>query len=470
MSVVSSATATWSAAEAARATGGRPVGDWLASGVSIDTRSLAPGELFVALVGERHDAHGFVPEALGKGAAAAMVARRPEGLDVDAPLLVVADTLEGLQALGRAGRVRARARVAAVTGSVGKTGTKEALRHVLDRQGGCHASAASHNNQWGVPLTLARLPAAVPWAVVEIGMNHAGEIAALVPMARPHVALVTAIAPAHLGNFEDGLLGIARAKAEILGGLEPGGVAVLPADSEQLPILLKAARRAGVRRIVTFGSRAGADWRLVEAALEAEGSSVLVEHRGRRLRFRLGAPGGHWVSNALGVLATVEALGADAERAAADLADLAPPAGRGARRRITLPDGGEVLLIDESYNANPASMTAAIALLGQQPGRRVAVLGDMLELGPRAAELHAALAEPLVRAGVELVLTCGPLSAALAEALPVPLRGPHAADSEALVPLVRAALRPGDVVLVKGSLGSRMARIAAAFELAGGDR
>jgi UDP-N-acetylmuramoyl-tripeptide--D-alanyl-D-alanine ligase len=421
-------------------------------------------------VGERHDAHAFVAEALGSGAAVAMVARRPEGLGLDAPLLLVEDTLEGLQALGRAGRARARARVAAVTGSVGKTGSKEALRHVLARQGGCHASAASHNNHWGLPLTLARLPAEARFAVLEIGMNHAGEIAALVPMARPHVALVTAIAPAHLGHFEDGLLGIARAKAEILGGLEPGGVAVLPADCEQLPILLDAAERAGVRRITTFGSRAGADWRLVEATLEADGSTVELDHRGRRLRFRLGPPGGHWVANALGVLATVEALGADVERAAADLADLAPPVGRGARRRIALPGGGEALLIDETYNANPASMAAAIALLGQQPGRRLAVLGDMLELGPRAAELHAALAEPLLRAGVELVLTCGPLASALAEALPERLRGVHAADSAALAPIVRAAVRPGDAVLVKGSLGSRMSRIVAALEPAGGDR
>jgi len=453
----------WTAAEAARATGGVAVGDWRASGVSIDSRTLAPGDLFVALVGEQRDGHAFVADALSRGAAAAVVARRPEDLPADVPLLEVADTLEGLRALARAGRARTVARVAGVTGSVGKTGTKEALRHVLDRQGGCHASAASHNNQWGVPLTLARLPAGLPWAVVEIGMNHAGEIRALVPLVRPHVALITAIAPAHLAFFPDGVEGIARAKAEIFEGLAPGGTAVLPADSQQLPILLEAARRAGVERVLTFGEAAGADWRCVSAELGPEGSLIEVERAGRRLRFRLGAPGRHWADNALGVLAVVEALGADVERAAADLADLLPPAGRGRRRRIVL-ESGEVLLLDESYNANPASMAAAIALLGLQPGRRIAVLGDMLELGPRAEELHAALAAPLLAAGVDRVFTCGPLMAALHHALPPERRGPHAVDSAALAPLVREALRPGDVILVKGSLGSRMVRVVAALE------
>lgn len=453
----------WTAAEAVRATGGTASGDWRASGVSIDSRTLAPGDLFVALRGEQRDGHAFVADALAKGAAAAMVARRPEAVAEGAPLLHVADTLEGLRGLARAGRARTAARLAAVTGSVGKTGTKEALRHVLDRQGGCHASAASHNNHWGVPLTLARLPAELPWAVVEVGMNHPGEIRALVPLARPRVALITAIAPAHLAFFPDGIEGVARAKAEIFEGLEPGGTAVLPADSPQLAILLEAARRAGVERVVTFGEAGGADWRRVAAELGPEGSSIEAERDGRRLRFRLGAPGRHWADNALAVLAVVEALGADVERAAADLADFAPPAGRGRRRRIAIA-GGEALLLDESYNANPASMAAAIALLGLQPGRRIAVLGDMLELGPRAAELHAALAPALLAAGVDRVFSCGPLMAALHRALPPSLRGPHAADSAALAARVLEELRPGDVLLVKGSLGSRMARVVEALE------
>ncbi len=458
----------WTAADAARATGGHSTAHWTASGVSIDSRTLAPGDLFVALRGERQDGHAFVAEALARGAAAALVDHRPAGLDATAPLLMVADTGAGLAALGRAGRARARARVVAVTGSVGKTGTKEALRHVLERQGGCHASAASHNNHWGVPLTLARLPSAVPWAVVEIGMNHAGEIRALVPLARPHVAVITAIAPAHLGHFPDGIEGIARAKAEILEGLEPGGVAVLPADSAELPILRAAAHGAGVERIVTFGETPKADRRLVGAALDADGSTLEVEGFGRRLRFRLGVPGRHWASNAVAVLAAVEALGGDVERAAADLATLSAPPGRGRKRRLPVP-GGEILLLDESYNANPASMAAAIALLGLQPGRRIAVLGDMLELGEEAPALHAALAPALLAAGVARVFTCGPLARALYEALPAGLRGAHAAHSAALAPSVVEALRPGDVVLVKGSLGSRMVRVIEALEAVGRD-
>lgn len=453
----------WTAEAAAAATAGTATSPWRASGVSIDSRTVAPGELFVALVGERQDGHLFVADALARGAAAAMVHRRPEGLAPDAPLLLVRDTLEGLWALARAGRTRSRARVVAVTGSVGKTGTKEALRHVLDRQGGCHASAASHNNHWGVPLTLARLPEAISWAVVEIGMNHAGEIRALVPLARPVVAVITAIAPAHIGNFADGIEGIARAKAEILESLEPGGTAVLPADTPQFPILLEASQRAGVARIVTFGEAASAEWRLLAVELGPTGSTVEAECAGRIRRFRLGAPGRHWASNALAVLAAVEALGADLDRAAADLADFAPPSGRGRQRRLRWRNG-EILLLDESYNANPASMAAAIALLGLQAGRRVAVLGDMLELGEGAEAMHAALAEPLCAATVARVFTCGPLMAALDRALPASMRGPHAADSAALAPLVMDELRPGDVVLVKGSLGSRMARVIEALE------
>jgi len=453
----------WTAQVAAEATGGTVTTAWCASGVSIDSRSLAPGELFVALRGERRDGHAFVADALARGAAAAMVHRRPEDLPPEAPLLLVRDTLEGLRALGRFGRARSRARVVAVTGSVGKTGTKEALRLVLDRQGGCHASAASHNNHWGVPLTLARLPEDVPWAVVEIGMNHAGEIRALVPSARPAVAVITAIAPAHIGNFDDGIEGIARAKAEILEGLEPGGTAVLPADTPQLPILLEAAERAGVARIVTFGEAASADWRLRTVHVDPTGSTLEAERAGRIRRFRLGAPGRHWAYNALAVLAAVEALGADVDHAAVELAHFTPPSGRGRQRRLPL-RGGEILLLDESYNANPASMAAAIALLGLQSGRRIAVLGDMLELGEHAEEMHVALAGPLCAAGVERVFTCGPLMAALDRALPPSIRGTHAPDSAALARILLDELRPGDVVLVKGSLGSRMARVIEALE------
>ncbi|MCS6878455.1 MAG: UDP-N-acetylmuramoyl-tripeptide--D-alanyl-D-alanine ligase [Geminicoccaceae bacterium] len=458
----------WTAEAAARATGGTATGAWSASGVSIDSRTLAPGDLFVALRGPRHDGHAFVAEALAKGAAAAVVDHRPEGVAEDAPLLLVPDTLSGLVALAKAARARTTARVLALTGSVGKTGTKEALRHVLARQGGVHASAKSHNNHWGVPLTLSRLPPAVPFAVIEIGMNRAGEIRALAPLARPQVALITAIAPAHIGNFPDGIAGIARAKAEIFEGLEPGGTAILPADSEHLPVLRERARAAGAGRIRTFGTSPAADWRLLAAELGPEGSVIEVRSETGRLRVRLGAPGRHWALNATAVLAAVEALGADVERAARDLADFAAPSGRGARREIPVP-GGTVTLLDESYNANPASMAAAIALLGLQPGRKIAVLGDMLELGADGPEMHRALRGPLEEARVARVFTCGSLMEALAEVLPESMRGGHAPDADALAPLVARALEPGDVVLVKGSLGSRMGRIVEALAGRGGE-
>ncbi len=453
--------AIWTAAEVAIATGGAVEGDWVASGVSIDTRTLAPGDLFVALVGPQHDAHAFVRAALERGAAAAVVDRVPEDAADRAALVVVDDTQAALEGLGRAGRGRSRARIAGITGSVGKTGSKDALRHVLARQAPTHASAASHNNHWGVPLSLARLPEGAAYGVFELGMNHAGEIRALTAQVRPHVALITAIAPAHLEFFAS-VEAIADAKSEIFEGLEPGGVAVLNRDSEHFARMLTHARRAKPGRIVSFGRHPEADWRLEELRLLADRSEVVLRHAGRLIRYRLGVPGEHVALNSLGVLATAEALGADVAHAASSLADLRPVAGRGERRRLGL-KGGEALLIDESYNANPASMRAALAVLGQAPGRRLAVLGDMLELGGQAPDLHAALADPVRTAGIDLVFTCGPNMACLHQALPPAQRGAHAIDSAALLPAVVDALRPGDVLLVKGSLGSRMARIVEAL-------
>jgi UDP-N-acetylmuramoyl-tripeptide--D-alanyl-D-alanine ligase len=462
------ATTLWTAADAAAATGGELAGDgrWNAGGVSIDSRGLARGDLLVALLGENRDGHRFVAAALEAGAAAAVVSRPPEGLPAGASLLVVADTQAALEALGRAGRARSPARVAAVTGSVGKTGTKEALRHVLRPQGPTHASASSHNNHWGVPLSLARLPREAAYGVFELGMNHAGEIAALTRQVRPHAAMVTLIAPAHLGHFAS-LDEIADAKGEIFAGLEPGGTAVLNRDDEHLERLRGHAERAGAAAVVTFGAGEGADWRLLDARMDPLGSDVAAERRGRPLRYRLGVPGRHWVQNSLGVLAAAEALGADPEAAARELATLEPPAGRGLRRPIAVL-GGDALLLDESYNANPASMAAALELLGQMPGRRIAVLGDMLELGERGPELHAALAEPLARAGVACLFSCGPLMAALQAALPAAVRGVHASDSASLVEELAHELRPGDAVLVKGSLGSRMGLIVEALTRGGG--
>ena len=457
--------ALWTAEDVAAATRGAIAGDWVASGVSIDSRTLAPGDLFVALTGPNQDGHAFVGQAFDRGAAAAVVSRMPEGGADESSLVMVADTQVALEGLGRAGRLRTAARIAGVTGSVGKTGTKEALRHVLSRQAPTYASAASHNNHWGVPLSLARLPTGARFGVLELGMNHAGEIAALTRLVRPHVAVITTVAPAHL-EFFSSVAAIADAKCEIFEGIEPGGVAIINRDSELYPRMRAHAERCRVGRIVTFGRDAAADWRLADCHLRPELSEVAAVRQGRRIAYRLGTPGEHLVLNSLAVLAVSEALGADVAQAAAALGDLRAAAGRGERRRIAV-GGGDAILLDESYNANPASMRAALALLGQLPGRRIAVLGDMLELGTISGELHAGLAEAVERAAVDLVFTCGPGMARLRDALPARYRGGHAADSTALAGLVAAEIRPGDAVLVKGSLGSAMARVVTTLKALG---
>ncbi|MSO85306.1 MAG: UDP-N-acetylmuramoylalanyl-D-glutamyl-2,6-diaminopimelate--D-alanyl-D-alanine ligase [Rhodospirillales bacterium] len=474
----------WTAAEVALATGG-DVGsvDWQASGVSIDTRTIQAGDLFVALKGPRLDGHAFVADAFKRGAAAAVVARHgrgatfdargvkparvPEGLGPDAALVRVADTQVALEGLGRAARARADARVVAVTGSVGKTGVKEALRHVLSRQGSTTASVGSFNNQWGVPLSLARMPSDAAFGVFEIGMNHAGEITPLVKMVRPNVAVVTAIAPVHI-EFFPSLEAIADAKAEIFFGVETGGAAVLPAENPYYARLVASARAAGVERIVTFGAvdRPEVTVRARNFELHADGSNVEAEVAGRRIAYRLGLAGRHWVANSLAVLAAVYALGADVAAAAAGLADVPAMKGRGERHRVAI-GAGAFLLIDESYNASPASMAAALAAAGAVApgpgGRRIAVLGDMLELGGESAAHHAALSGPLREARFDLVFTTGPHMAMLAKSLPPAMRGGHAESAASLAPVVVAALRPGDVVLVKGSAGSRTGTIVQAL-------
>ncbi len=459
--------AAWAAAAAAAATGGELLGPsgWRAEGVSIDSRRIAPGDLFVALKGPSFDGHDFIAAALAKGAVAALAHRRPAGLDAQAPLLMVEDTLAGLTRLGLAGRARSRARVVGVTGSVGKTGTKEALRLALSTQADTYANEGSLNNHWGVPLSLARLPGETALGIFELGMNHPGELGPLSRMVRPDVAVITTIEPAHL-EFFDSLEAIADAKAEIFEGMGPAGIAVLNQDNPQFDRLAGHARGRGMRRILGFGEHPGAEARLLDCRLGASGSEVSAEVLGRRLDYRLGAPGRHWVQNSLAVLAVVAALELDAGLAAGALAGLAPPKGRGQRRQIRL-SGGSVELIDESYNASPAAMRAAFAVLARtRPGpggRRIAVLGDMRELGSAGPELHAGLAPLILEAGIDLVLTCGPLMQSLQSALPRGRRGAHAPDSQALIPAVLAALRPGDVVLVKGSLGTRMAPIVEAL-------
>ena len=468
--------ALWTAAEAAAATGGTATADWRATGISIDTRSIAPGELFVALAGEARDGHAFVADALARGAAAALVTHRPEGVAPDAPLLVVGDTLEGLRGLAAAARARAPVRVAGITGSVGKTGTKEMLRAMLAVQGPTHAAERSFNNHWGVPLTLARMPRDTAYAAIEIGMNHAGEITPLSRLARPHVALITTVEAVHLENFADET-GIADAKAEIFAGLEPGGVAVLNRDNRHFDRVAAAARAAGAR-IVAFGETPGVEARLLDVAAHPMASVVRAEVGGTPLVFRLAAPGRHLALNAVGALAVAQALGADLARAAMGLGDWRAPQGRGARWDIALGDGDSLLhVIDESYNANPASVAAALAVLAAHPvedgvgrvarGRRIACLGDMLELGSDERALHAALAEDPAMGGVDIVLCVGERMRALHDALPMARRGGWFADAGACAARLRRVLDGGDVVMVKGSNGIGMGKIVEVLKTMG---
>ena len=453
--------ALWTAAEAIAATGGACARPWEATGVSIDSRTLVPGDLFVALRGPSFDGHAFVAAAFAKGAAAAMVARTHPDLPQGAPLLLVDDTLAALEALGRTARRRSAARVVGVTGSVGKTGTKEALRRALERQGPTVASAASLNNHWGVPLSLARMPRDSRFGVFEIGMNHPGEIDRLTRLVEPDVAVITTIAPAHLGYFRS-VEAIADAKAEIFNGMTAHGTAVLNADNPHFSRLEAAARARGIARIIGFGASPRASVRLVDSHLYSTASAVTAMVMDDVVDYCVSLPGRHWVMNSLAVMAAVKALNADIGAAAVAMATLEPLTGRGRRHRVAIA-GGEVLLIDESYNANPDSMRAALEVLAaSEPrpgGRRIAVLGDMLELGDRSEELHAALARPVLDAGVDLVYTVGRAMEELDRALPAQRRGGHAAGARELAPELAAALRPGDVAMVKGSLGSRMAEI-----------
>jgi UDP-N-acetylmuramoyl-tripeptide--D-alanyl-D-alanine ligase len=460
-------TALWSiedmaAAMRAEKSGALPVE---ISGISIDSRSVVKDEAFFAIQGDNRDGHDFVGAALKAGAGVAVVARG-KNFPVDAPLLIVADVLDALRDLARAARARSHAKVIGVTGSVGKTGTKEALRLALSADGETFASAASYNNHWGVPLSLSRCPATAKYAVFEIGMNHAGEITPLTKLVRPHVAIVTAIEPVHLEYFGS-LKKIAEAKAEIFAGVESGGAAVLNRDGAQYAQLAEAAKEAGVARVVSFGENAKADARLIRHSLQTDSSTVQARILGADVTYKLGAPGRHLVINSLAVLAAVSLSGADLALAALALNRLRPATGRGTRIALRTPSGS-ALLIDESYNANPASMAAAIALLGQAPlgpqGRRIAVLGDMLELGRQGAKLHRALATAIEAAKVDLVYCSGPLMHALWEALPTSRRGGYAETAAGLEPAVLDAIRAGDAVMVKGSLGSKMGPIVKALE------
>ncbi|MGQ7793549.1 UDP-N-acetylmuramoylalanyl-D-glutamyl-2,6-diaminopimelate--D-alanyl-D-alanine ligase [Faunimonas sp. B44] len=450
----------WTIDDLVAATAGRLVGPppTPVSGISIDSRTVAPRDAFFAIRGDRFDGHAFVPQALQAGAALAIVSAGREPKDAAGPLLVVADDpLDALVRLGRAARERFAGQAIAVTGSVGKTGTKEMLRLAFSGLGQTHAPVGSFNNHWGVPLTLARMPQETRFGVFEIGMNHAGEIAPLTRLVRPHVAIVTTVEPVHIEFFPDEAA-IADAKAEIFEGLVPGGAAVINRDNRWFERLAMRASEAGAR-IVAFGEHPEATVRLVAVELAADHSRVRASVGGQPVEYRLGAPGRHLVQNSLAVLGAAHALGADLAAVAAALAGFTAPKGRGERFALTHPDGA-FTLIDESYNANPASMRAALALLHQaepgRGGRRIAVLGDMRELGARSAELHRGLGDAVAASGADRVFLVGPEMRSLWEDLPEARRGAYAESVEAIVPILADAVRPGDVLVVKASLGTRL--------------
>lgn len=454
----------WTSEAAARATGGTASGTFTATGVSIDTRTLEPGDLFVALAGVR-DGHEFVSQALAKGAAGALV-NRP----VDGPAVTVSgEVLGALERLGVAARERAvQARRGAVTGSVGKTSVTQAIMAGLSLAGRAHASVKSYNNHIGVPLTLARMPADTERAVFEIGMNHADEIRPLSKMVQPHVALVTTVGPVHTENFADGEAGVARAKAEIFEGLRPGGIALLNADNRWFDVLKAAADAAGAT-IRTFGTGERCDARLID--FQAADGRAVVQARldGKALDFPMLQTGLHWGLNSMAVLLMLQALDVDLDASLAALGDFEPLAGRGAESTVALPAGGGFTLIDESYNANPVSMASAIRTLGARTvgGRRIVALTDMLELGPEERAFHAGLAEPLETARIDLVFCAGPLMKSLWDALPPTRRGGYAETAADLAPQLAGAVAPGDVVMVKGSNGSRAGQIVQALRAGG---
>ncbi len=439
-----------------------------AEGVTFDSRAVSKGDLFFALSGETTDGHGFVADALARGAAAAVVSRDIEG--ARGTLVRVPDTMKALVDLGRAGRRRSKARIASVTGSVGKTSTKDALRTMLLAQAPTSASMASYNNHVGVPVSLARLPREARYGVFEIGMNHPGEIEPLARQVEAHVGVITNVEPAHIG-YMGSEEAIADEKACLFAGMADGAVAVLNRDNRHYERLLGHARRFGVSRVVGFGRSEAAEARLLACNLQDSGSDIAALIHGRRIEYRLGAAGEHWALNSVAALAVVEALGADVAKASATLANVKASPGRGARRTLKF-GAGTIELLDESYNANPASVPAMLAVLARtEPkpgGRRVLALGDMRELGEGADAYHAGLAEAVAASGAAQVFLCGPHMQALWQRLAPEQRGVHRPESSSLAGDVAAALRAGDVVAVKGSLGSKMKIVVDAIVAASG--
>ncbi|HVJ35812.1 MAG TPA: UDP-N-acetylmuramoylalanyl-D-glutamyl-2,6-diaminopimelate--D-alanyl-D-alanine ligase [Terriglobia bacterium] len=455
----------WNEAEATIATRGAASGTFEATGVSIDSRTVEPGDLFVALKGPNFDGHAFVTRAFAAGACAAIVSERPADLPEAAPLLLVKDTMAALWDLGRAARARSAARFGAVTGSVGKTSTKEALRQVLAASAPTYASTGNLNNHWGAPLSLARVTRDAVYGIFELGMNHAGEISPLSKLVRPEVAIITTIDAAHLEFFKS-VAEIADAKAEIFDGLEESGTALLPADNMHFSRLVERARARHVDNILSFGRAVDADIRLIACEVVEDGNWIEADLLGDRVTYRTRAPGHHHAINSLAVLGAVRALGADLDKALTAFAQVEPFKGRGKRESIALADGS-LTLIDESYNASPVAVRAALNLLGNLTpgtgGRRVAILGDMRELGPQSGALHQALAPDLIAAGIEQVFLVGPFMRELESQLPSAMRAGHAAQAEELSTVIGGKLRANDIVLVKGSLGTNMAPIVAAI-------
>jgi UDP-N-acetylmuramoyl-tripeptide--D-alanyl-D-alanine ligase len=456
----------WTNVEADTATNGHSTAAWAAGGVSLDSRTLSRGDLFVAIQGPNHDGHAFVPAALRNGAAVAMVRcdKAVASSDVHSPLLQVDDTDAGLRTLAKAARQRSNAQIVAITGSVGKTSTKEALAHALSASAPTHATVGNLNNAWGLPLSLARLPRDTAFAVFEIGMNQPGEIAPLSHLIRPHMAIITAIAAAHLESFTD-LDGIAAEKANICAGLEPGGIVILPRDSAQFQTL-RAKAKALDARILTFGRHDCADSRLLSWLATADGSVLEASILGQPLACQLAVGGEPWARNIVAVLTAVAALDLDLDRASKALSTLKPLPGRGETFSAPV-RGGTVTFIDDAYNANPESVQAALQAIGATTpgasGRRIAVLGDMLELGETAVALHVALADTVATAGLDLIFTIGPLAAELYAVLPSEIQGLSVASADALPDALDQLLRPGDIVLVKGSKASKASHVVEHF-------
>jgi UDP-N-acetylmuramoyl-tripeptide--D-alanyl-D-alanine ligase len=462
-------TLLWTSRDMVVAMGGRPFGqlpDGI-TGISIDSRTITPGEAFFAIKGDRVDGHDYASIAIANGASLLVVSesKLPALGRLTIPMIVVDDVLVALQKLGIAARDRTAATVIAVTGSVGKTTTKEMLRLTLEPSGNVHAAVASFNNHWGVPLTLARMPMDTRYGVFEIGMNHPGEIGPLSRMVRPDVAIITTIAPAHLGNFSS-VDEIADAKAEIFQGVVNGGDVILNRDNAYFDRLEQAAQAAGLENVHSFGQHAKAEFRLAEFDGAAELSTVWVSFHGETREVTIGAPGRHLAENAMAVLAAVSLVGADIDAAIEALANLSAVKGRGARHKLKI-SGGSLTLIDESYNANPASMRAAISVLAssqpQYDGRRIAVLGDMLEMGEFAPSVHVDLAGPLLAAGVEHVWLAGPEMVALRDALPETVSVVYLETTAEMANFVTTEVRAGDVVMVKSSLGIGFGKIVSAL-------